>query len=303
MDDIKEALFNLLDSIINMDTSLYKDNKNVASFITYGVENNLLQCDHEVDIKKINTLIKHMNRNISDITSFVDFENFFKKNEIDMNIFNLTKFNIPVNEIIQLLKTKNQHELLDVFHKNFLMFYIIVINSIHSDIDNCDDKTKKNYQSLISFFEQDTFHSEILSENVIDFLKLLNNEVHEDKQNNDIFRIFNEILNNSELSTIITKLIHVILLCAKIEKPEISINEMNNEICQYEKSTIKNYIELAKSKLKSDEVKQLLDLVSNFSDMDISKVSNLLGLVSDIDMNNLDINNIGGMLSNLLIKS
>lgn len=297
MEDIKDAFFNMIESVVNMNTSIYKDHKKVAKFVTFAIEHNVLNTDNTVDENKIKAFIQHVNKNL---TNVIDFENFvtFSMKTFDFNVLSIKNFNLPLHDLIQLFQSKQEHEILESLHKNFLMFYFISINTLYEDIENCDKVTKKNYDVLLDFFEGDTFSSDSLSDNVIDFLKLLNNEINESKTT-EVYQRFDDILSNSQLNVILTNLIHAVLLCAKIKNCDTYIQELNNEICQYEKSTIKKYIELAKNKLKSEEVKQILDIVANFSDLDISKMSNLLGIVSDLDMNNLDMNNIGGMLKML----
>lgn len=297
MEDIKDAFFNMIESVINMNTSIYKDDKKVAKFVTFAIEHNVLNTENIIDENTVKSFIKHVNKNLSNVTDFDTFVTFSMKT-YDFNILNMKNFHLPLHELIQLFQTKKEDELLESLHKNFLMFYFISINTLYEDIENCEKVTKTNYDTLLAFFEGDTFSSDSLSDNVIDFLKLLNDEINESKTT-EVYQRFDDILSNSQLNVILTNLIHGVLLCAKVKNCDTYIQELNNEICQYEKSTIKKYIELAKNKLKSEEVKQVLDIVANFSDLDISKMSNLLGIVSDLDMNNLDINNIGGMLKML----
>ena len=209
---------------------------------------------------------------VKDITSV----EHFKTCTNDINLLKIKKFQFPINDIVSIC----DETLLDSLHKNFLMLYFICIN--------CLDTKKEHYNILLAFFEGDTFISENLSENIIEFLKILNNEI----STGEIAGKFTKVLENPQLPTIIHDLLYAIILCSKSGNPESLMKEANDEICQFEKSTIKKYIDIAKTKLQSKEVKDLLDIATNFNDMDITKMSSLLSLVSDLDMSNFDLNNL-----------
>jgi hypothetical protein len=173
MEDIKDAFFNMIESVINMNTSIYKDDKKVAKFVTFAIEHNVLNTDNIIDENTVKSFIKHVNKNLSNVTDFDNFVTFSMKT-YDFNILNMKNFHLPLHELIQLFQAKKEDELLESLHKNFLMFYFISINTLYEDIENCEKVTKTNYDTLLAFFEGDTFSSDSLSDNVIDFLKLLN---------------------------------------------------------------------------------------------------------------------------------
>jgi len=291
-------LFELYYAFIEHISMLKLDNSNTifVSSISNAIEllnslnkinENKTDCNSENEeffINKMNNIFKTIkekkNKSITDISSFPYFLKCLKiKSEdlsIFLNIYNLEEFNINLFEIGDYLQKNNEDDY-NVFYNHFLLLYIEICNDLYEE-ENMVEDTKYHYNIILDKFTEDSFNNDNISENIIELILLIVNNIFKENLTNKKFQQIVELLNDGNLVSIIDKIL-------KINMSEEDIEESNLEIKKLSKSDIIEKINFYMNKFNNINVMQLiqnLDLKNIMS----GDISSLMSLFSSTDILN-----------------
>lgn len=301
---MNDDLFELYYAFIEHISMLKLNNSNLLSNISNSMEilkilddvkNNNTKCNLEKEeffINKMNNIFKTIkekkSKSITDISSFPYFLKCLKIKSEDfekfLNLYNLDEFKLNLFEIGDYLQKNNEDDY-NVFYNHFLLLYIEVCNHLY-DENNMVDDTLYHYNIILDKFTEDSFNNDSISENIIELISLIVNNVFKTNLTNNKFQQILELLNDGNLASIIDKII-------RINMSEEEIEESNSEIKKLSKSDIIDKINFYMNKFNNINITQLMQNI-DLKNIMSGDISSLMSLFSSTDI----LNNIPDIMEN-----